>query len=143
MASVNPFRGYRFLLGPEQLSVAPGQRVKSPAEYLAWHTCCVTERGGLPWDSPRPTRARVNHGRWIADCAWCKTGMFTRPEWGVAYCAECGARYRQGLVKYPENHREIEAALLIRIRRDQQNWDSRQELGDLARENRRLEVAAS
>ncbi|KKK99644.1 hypothetical protein LCGC14_2630680, partial [marine sediment metagenome] len=87
------FAGYRFLLGPEQLLLSPGRRVSSPAEYLGWHVSVITNRGGDPWDSPEPTKARVNHGRWIADCVWCGTGMLTRPEWGVAYCGECGARY--------------------------------------------------
>lgn len=134
------FKGYRFLLGPEQLSFYPGRRVSSPEEYLGWHATAVTSRGGDPWDSPTPTKARVNHGRWIADCVWCGTGMLTRPEWGVAYCGECGARYRVGRVIFPADVRGLERALLVRVRRDQQNWDDRQTIDDLELENRMPEV---
>lgn len=134
------FMGYRFLLGPEQLMFDPGRRVSSPEEYLGWHVSNVTLRGGDPWDSPESTKAYVNHGRWIADCFWCGTGMLTRPAWGVAYCGECGARYRRGEVKFPEDHKAIEAILLRRVRREQQNWDDRQSAEELAVENRLPEV---
>ena len=147
-----PFAGYRFLLGPEQLSLSPGRRVSSVVEYLAWHVSVVTRRGGEPWDSNESVKAHVNHGRWIADCFWCGTGMLTRPEIGVAYCGECGARYHKGqgvivmsvslvgFVKYPAEYRAIEKILLKRVRRDQQNWDDRQSVGDLERENQLPEV---
>ena len=137
---VKSFTPYRFLLGPEQLSITPGRRVSSPAEYLGWHVSNVTNRGGSPWDSPEPTKARVNHGRWLADCVWCGTGMLTRPEWGVAYCGECGARYHKDQVAFPSDHKSIEAILLVRVRRDQQNWDDRQDADALARENSSVEV---
>ncbi len=139
--SIKRFVPYRFLLGPEQLlSLSPGRRVSSPAEYLGWHAQHVTARGGEPWDSPEPTKAYVNHGRWVADCAWCKTGMLTRPEWGVAYCGECGARYHKDHVAFPEEHEALETALLSRLRREQQNWDDRQTVEELERENRSPEV---
>ena len=134
------FAGYRFLLGPEQLLLSPGRRVSSPAEYLGWHVSVITNRGGDPWDSPEPTKARVNHGRWLADCVWCGTGMLTRGTWGVAYCGECGARYHKGQVKFPDDYENIEIILLRRVKRSQQNWDDRQNVGDLARENSLPEV---
>ena len=134
------FHGYRFLLGPEQLMFYPGRSVSSPAEYLGWHVSVITSRGGDAWDSSEATKARVNHGRWIADCFWCGTGMLTRPEWGVAYCGECGARYHKEQVAFPADHKAIEKILLRRVRRDQQNWDERQSVGELANENRLTEV---
>lgn len=134
------FSGYRYLLGPEQLMCFPGRRVSSPAEYLAWHTTVVTRRAGTPWDSPEPTTIYVNHGRWIADCVWCGTGMLTRPDWGIAYCGECGARYHSDQVEYPEEHEAIEKILLRRVRRDQQNWDVRQTVDELELENKLPEV---
>lgn len=137
---IKRFAGYRFLLGPEQLCLSPGRRVSSPEEYLGWHVSIVTQRGGDPWDSPEPTKARINHGRWIADCFWCKTGMLTRPEWGIAYCGECGARYHKEQVEFPEDYSLIEALLLRRVQRAQQNWDSRQTLNELAEENLSPEV---
>lgn len=137
---MKPFPGYRFLLGPEQLMFYPGRRVSSVVEYLAWQVSIITSRGGDPWDSPEKTRARINHGRWIADCVWCGTGMLTRPTWGVAYCGECGARYHRKMIVFPEQVKRIESALLIRVRRDQQNWDDRQTHEDLEEENKRSDV---
>lgn len=131
------FRGYRFLLGPEQLSIA-GQSVDSPEIYRVWHSTTIEDRGARAWDAGRQAIARVNHGRWIADCAWCNGGMLTRPSWGVAYCAECGARYEA--VVFPSEHAKIEAVLLRRVRRDQQNWDARQSFDELEAENELTEV---
>lgn len=136
--ALKQFGGYRFLLGPEQLSFYPGRRVSSPAEYLGWHTSVVIDRGGRPWDSPESTKAYVNHGRWVANCVWCGTGMLTRPSWGIAFCGECGARYRD--IQFPAQYRDIETVLLQRVRRDQQNWDDRQTLADLVNENALPEV---
>ena len=137
---MKPFSPYRFLLGPEQLSFYPGRRVSSPVEYLGWQVSMITQRGGDPWDSPEPTRARVNHGRWIVDCVWCNSGILTRPQWGVAYCGECGARYHIEQVEFPPQYKAIEKILLRRVRRDQQNWDHTQTVGDLASENELPEV---
>lgn len=134
------FAGYRFLLGPEQLSLSPRLHVSSPFEYLAWQTSIVTQRGGDPWDSQMPTKAHVNHGRWVADCFWCGTGMLTRPQWGVAYCGECGARYHRNYVVYPTDYEAIEKLLMLRVRRDQQNWDDRQTVDELEKENQLPEV---
>jgi hypothetical protein len=134
------FTGYRFLLGPEQLLFSPGRRVSSPEEYLGWHVSVVTRRGGNPWDSPEPTKAYVNHGRWVANCVWCLTGMLTQPHWRIACCGECGARYSSARVHFPENIEAIEKILLRRVRRDQQNWDDRQSVDELKKENRLPEV---
>lgn len=134
------FKGYRFLLGPEQLALEPGRRVDSPATYRAWYLGAIVDRGGEAWTTNRKAVARVNHGRWIADCPWCETGMQTRPDWGVAYCAECGAGYERGTVVFPDDHAEIEAVLLTRVKRSQQHWDNRQTLEELVAENERPEV---
>jgi len=136
------FAGYRFLLGPEQLFIdlTRRRRVTSPSEYFAWQKQGLLNRGAEPWDSHEPTFVRVNHGRWIADCVWCGTGMLTRPDWRMALCGECGARYQGQRVSFPKQHAEIEAILLRRVRRDQQNWDSTQDVRELEEENRLAEV---
>ncbi len=131
------------IIGPEQLQYFPGhpgRRVSNPDEYLGWHTAIVTARGGVPWDTDRAITARINHGRWVADCVWCSAGMLTRPEWGVAYCAECGARYGRELVAFPKEHKKIETPLRERVMRQQQNWDDRQNAADLVEENKRPDV---
>ena len=134
------FTGYCFLQGPEQLLLEPGRRVTSREEYLAWHISAVTFRGGNVWDSPEQVKTYINHGRWVADCFWCKNGMLTRPDWRLACCSECGARYHLGRIVYPKNYKAIEKILLRRVRRDQQNWDDRQSVGELEKENKLPEV---
>ena len=140
---IKNFHGYRFLLGPEQLLLSRGVQVSTPEEYRAWHAGHVTSRDADPWDSPEAVVAYVNHGRWVADCRWCKTGMLTRADWGVAYCGECGERYNPGSVNYPEDFKAAERILLARVRRDQQNWNSTQSLAALAAENRLAEVSTA
>lgn len=134
------FLGYRFLQGPEQLTLSPGRRVASREEYLAWHMSAVSSRGGNAWDSPEQVKAYINHGRWIAICFWCGTGMLTRPEWRLACCGECGARYHSDRVVYPNEYKAIEKILLRRVQREQQNWDDRQGVPELEKENKLPEV---
>lgn len=137
------FAGYARVTGPELLQFDPnfpGRAINSPADYIGWHTRVVTAKGVEPWDSLRPTKARINHGRWIADCVWCGGGMLTRPDWGVAFCATCGARYHYKRVKFPRDPQSFERPLLVRVRRDQQNWDDRQTVEDLELENKREDV---
>ena len=66
--------------------------------------------------------------------------MLTRPDWHIACCGECGARYHKDLIEYPEEHEAIEKILLRRVRRDQQNWDDSQGVAELEKENQLPEV---
>lgn len=117
------FPGYRQLLGPEQLTIGPYLRVRTPDDYLRWQVVVVGLRNGEVWDSPAPAGpAYVNEGRWVATCHWCQKGMLTRPDWGIACCGECGARYRRGQVAFPVDHAAIVRALLRRPMRETQHW---------------------
>jgi hypothetical protein len=129
------FPGYSALVGPETLNVA-GRFVNSPRAYELWHKVLVALGKAQTWESLVPIVAYVNHGRWVALCHWCKKGILTRPDWGVAYCAQCGAKYGKGWVKFPENHEEITKALVVRPDPETQNWDNKQTVDDLIRENR-------
>lgn len=129
------FPGYKKLLGPEQLGFDPWTRVETPEDYLRWHDWVVRRRHGQPWDSPEPIHAEVWGGRWVASCFWCKTVLLTRPQWGMAYCAECGARYREGMVIFPDKHEEIERILCQRIIRETQGWLRGETVADLVSEN--------
>lgn len=140
---MSAFPGYARLIGPEQYTIATVGQVQSPEDYRLWHTLVVTMRHGKPWDSPHPPgRVHVNEGRWVCACFWCKKGMLTRPDWAVAYCAECGARYLD--VVFPANYGEIERVLCARPQRESQNWGIPPEMPDryeqaveeLVRENR-------
>lgn len=96
-------------------------RVETATDYLGWQASHIQNRGiARVWSSDQSVRARVNHGRWIADCRTCGQGMFTHPVWKIACCAECGAVYRG--VDFPDRIQEITELLLARPRRDTQNW---------------------
>jgi hypothetical protein len=138
---IENFKGYKFLLGAEQLRLDDLKRVDSPEDYRLWQLWIVTSRGAEPWDSEASVEAYVNHGRWVANCYWCRTGMYTRPDWGVAFCAECGARYGWEKVLFPKEYEEIAHLLCRRVRREQQNWDRTQDIESLRAECRVLEEA--
>lgn len=130
------FPGYSHLKGPETLWLDAETPVSTPTHYRMWQGVLVKLSGASVWLSEGGTEAFVNQGRWLAICRWCKKGMLTRPDWGIACCAQCGAWYPEGLVKFPENVGEITAALLVRPDPDSQNWDNKQTVEDLLRENR-------
>ena len=114
---------YDNLIGPESLAPADTKiPLATPAEYRRWQFKNVAARGGTVFKSPESIQAVVNHGRWLALCAWCSNAPLTRPDWGIACCLECGAFYPMGKVIFPENHQEIKDILVQRPRRDQQNW---------------------
>lgn len=110
--------------GPEVLRFLDGKtRVDSPERYLAWHAELLLDRGLVAPRSIQVHRlkARINHGRWLADCLSCGQGMFTRPDWRIACCGECGAVYN-GVI-FPPRLDEIVLVLLARPDRRNHNWD--------------------
>lgn len=109
-------------------------RVETATDYLAWQAEQVNARRiarviGVSDTIP----ARVNHGRWIADCQRCTQGMFTHPDWRIACCAECGATYRG--VEFPPEIDEITRLLLVRPNRAHQNWQPGESVAWLRVEN--------
>jgi len=61
--------------------------------------------------------ARINHGRWIADCAGCNSALVVDLGQPVFMCVECGnaANDRKWLkVTVPRNRKAIETELLKR-----------------------------
>jgi ribosomal protein L37AE/L43A len=112
---------------------------QSAADYEWWQTIVITRSKGQVWTALVEIRARINHGRWVADCHYCKKGMLTRPDWGTACCAQCGARYAAGFVKFPEDPR-IEQLIKLRPDPTTQNWDDKQTARDLELENEELQL---
>lgn len=123
--------GFARLEGPEILDGV----TDAPDSYQRWHRHVVTQRYGEVWISEEAASAAVNHGRWVAACFWCGTGMLTRPDWGIAGCAECGAFYPKGKVRFPTNHAEIQEVLCRRPVRSTQSWLPTESIDDLRREN--------
>ncbi|KKL08095.1 hypothetical protein LCGC14_2579310 [marine sediment metagenome] len=110
--------------------------VVTAEDYLAWYLKSMAEGGGgHAWISTMPIAARVNHARWTTSCAWCPNAPLTDPEWGVAYCPECGASYPKGMVIFPDNWQEIEAILLVRTTPENMNWREPETVADLRAEN--------
>mgnify|MGYP001566258166 CR=1 FL=1 len=74
--------------------------------------------------------AYINHGRWLADCIYCKTGaevVFKDDPWFV--CFHCFNQIVGGKriqVKFPNKWNQIEKAL-ENLPENQQNWN----IGDL------------
>lgn len=118
------------------LQFADGRtRVSSHETYLGWQAEQLANRGiARTWYSDERLHARVNHGRWIADCAACKSGMLTHPEWRLACCGECGAIYSR--ITFPVMASAIEHVLCRRPQRSTQNWFPTETVNDLLRENR-------
>lgn len=76
--------------------------------------------------------ARIDHGRWIADCA-CGSGVALRRTWTTARCFGCGAVYRS--VQWPAAADRIEAALVKRSALATRNWWPTERVADLEAEN--------
>lgn len=113
------------IVGPESLyymshRFANPKPIDTPEDYESWHAKTIAA-GGEIHESEEGITAFVNQGRWMADCFWCMNSCLTRPDWGVAFCAECGAKYGQGKVTFPEDHEEATKILLERPMTNR-NW---------------------
>ena len=75
--------------------------------------------------------ARVNHGRWIADCPICRGAEMVK-ETQDFLCGSCGAF---GRVKWPKDIAAIEAALAVRPMGNQ-NWTPDEKVSALIAENK-------
>ena len=80
-----------------------------------------------------PILARIEHGRWIADCE-CRGAEFVDPEWPVFVCCSCGAGPRP--VAFPGDRHQIESELMKRPVRPNRNWNPGETVADLRRENK-------
>lgn len=69
----------------------------------------------------RSLPARVNQGRWIADCPDCTGAEMADPAWPYSVCCSCGAGpYR---VEFPPEREAIEQALLRRPHAAFMSWE--------------------
>ena len=77
--------------------------------------------GPLPEPTPRQTAgevaARINHGRWLVDCAGCNSALIIDLSELIFMCPECGNNHNEGKwlkVLLPADRMAIEAELLRR-----------------------------
>lgn len=109
-------------------------RVESYQLYLGWQAQQIQNRAiARVWNSDVRLKARINHGRWITDCAACRCGIYTHPEWRLACCGNCGAVYTG--VEFPANIEGITRLLLVRNSREHQNWEPGESMVQLRFEN--------
>ena len=99
------------LSGPPQIV-----RVRSE-EVFRRRVRAVAVRLGVRHEDGAYT-ARVEHGRWIADCP-CGSGVAVHPEWRDAGCLECG---RWWPVMVPPHWRDIEDILMARPKALNRGW---------------------
>ena len=81
--------------------------------------------------------ARVNHGRWIADCPFCAGAEFVNKSLPVFMCQSCWNEAVKGKwlpVEFPAEHVQIDRELLLR-NTENQNWQKGETVERLVIEN--------
>lgn len=88
-------------------------------DYRSWLIKNST-RLGVPWNGKvtkqDPVLARIDFGRWIADCG-CGGAEYVDPDEKIFYCQNCGNVDYKGAARaviFPENRSEIENTVLER-----------------------------
>ena len=86
-----------------------------------------------------PIPARINHGRWIADCPYCTGAEMVDPNDPVFYCLnyECTRPHNTSPlpVQFPAGRVGLENALLRRPEMKNRNWFPNETIADLLAEN--------
>jgi hypothetical protein len=93
----------------------------------------------------REVSARINHGRWLVDCAGCNSALVVDLTELVFMCVECGNNHNDGKwlrVTVPGNRKAIETELLKRpwngrnpAEAVNRNWEPGETLAMLKQEN--------
>ena len=88
-----------------------------------------------------PLAARVNHGRWIADCDRCEGAeLLIEPGWILCVsCVVTGESPTWRRVILPSKRKDIETILMDRPLHNR-NWEPRESPADLQAENDRMLV---
>jgi hypothetical protein len=107
-------------------------RVRSLAHYRARVEAVARTLRARVVEDRRVLIARVNHGRWIADCPQCLGGIALEPEWPEVGCLECAHWF--AAIAVPIDRADIEAALKVRPRVNQ-NWTPGETVTRLRQEN--------
>lgn len=111
--------------------------MKSAFEYRQAVEVAAAEAGRRVVVSSEPLKARVNHGRLIADCPNCGAGIAVEPGWSGAGCLdeaeECYRWYTNVII--PADLAEIDAVLKARPRAANRNWEPGETVASLRAEN--------
>lgn len=106
----------------------------TPRDLERAHRARCAQLGVRPKVVEAPLVMRVNHDRWIADCA-CRSGLTTGEGWTEARCFACGAVYVNVVWPAPEDRKQIAAALARRQAPSTRNWEPDQHWSTLVAEN--------
>jgi ribosomal protein L37AE/L43A len=89
--------------------------------------------------------ARINHGRWLVDCAGCNSALVVDLGHSIFMCVECGNSNNEGKwirVTVPRNRKAIETELLKRpingrnpAEAVNRNWEPGETVATLKQEN--------
>jgi hypothetical protein len=85
-------------------------------------------------ESTEAVVARVDHGRWIADCP-CGAGNAVDVDAKIALCFGCGTVHLNVTLPDATSLRAIERALVARAHVKTRNWNPDETVDDLKREN--------
>jgi hypothetical protein len=73
------------------------------------------------------TNARVDYGRWVADCPFCAGAEYADPDYPVLFCMQCGMEDNGGKaveVIFPTNWRDVELQM-SELPREKQFWEGK------------------
>jgi hypothetical protein len=105
--------------------------------WVAW--LCLREGKPAPqriWVCVGTVWARINHGRWIADCPHCSGALVVSRTDPYFWCPACRmAQSGWQAVKFPGEADEIEAVLMKRPDKRTRNWYPGETVEALEREN--------
>lgn len=96
-------------------------------------------------DDTTPVAARVNMGRWIADCPDCNGAEFVWLDNPRLWCVGCrnaaiGGAWRAVTLPDAEDRAAIEAALVVRPNPANRNWQAPETVAELLAENAAMGV---
>jgi hypothetical protein len=68
-------------------------------------------------ENDKPVKAKINMGRWVADCDGCQGAEYVSPDHPIFFCLSCGNYRQAGRVRhviFPKDYEDIEAEILKR-----------------------------
>ena len=95
---------------------------KSVTDWVRFVSKKLVEKGSIPapWGglvAGKPIPARIDYGRWIADCPYCGGAEYIDPAEPFLFCLSCGMTGNKNLalpITLPASQAEIEGVLLER-----------------------------
>lgn len=106
-----------------------------------WANTIKGRRGAVAFpvgeDNKKKTKAKVNQGRWIAECPFCNGAELVRPDDPKFYCLSCGNAEignKWIAVEFPGDHDKITKELEKRPKEQVANWVPGEKLEDLEKE---------